>query len=148
MKVRYAAPAKQDLIEIQDHIAKDDQAAAWRLAQRIRAHVSRLAQHPNLGRPGQIHGTRELTISGTPYFRGLPDRAPDHRGAHRRAFPQAMAAMTSKLQHRLGLGSTAAPSGCWGRSGSASGAGTESHHPIKNPCKAGGVHGWTTRTKP
>ena len=28
MKIRYAAPAKQDLIEIQDYIAKDDKAAA------------------------------------------------------------------------------------------------------------------------
>lgn len=51
MRIRYAAPAKQDLIEIQDYIAKDDHAAAYRLAQRVRDHVSRLAQHPHLGRP-------------------------------------------------------------------------------------------------
>ena len=68
MKIRYAAPARQDLIEIQDYIAKDDEAAAHRLAQRIRDQISRLGQHPHLGRPGQIQGTRELTISGTPYF--------------------------------------------------------------------------------
>ena len=68
MRVRYAAPARRDLIEIQDHIARDDPAAAWRLAQRIKDQVSRLAQHPHLGRPGQIQGTRELTISSTPYF--------------------------------------------------------------------------------
>jgi len=68
MRIRYAAPAKQDLIEIQDYIAKDDPAAAYRLAQRVKDHVGRLAQHPHLGRPGQIQGTRELTISGTPYF--------------------------------------------------------------------------------
>ena len=68
MRIRYAAPARQDLIEIQDYIAKHDQAAAHRLAHRVKDHVSRLAQHPQLGRPGQIQGTRELTVSGTPYF--------------------------------------------------------------------------------
>jgi toxin ParE1/3/4 len=68
MRIRYAAPAKQDLIEIQDYIAKDDDAAAYRIAQHIREHVGRLAQHPHLGRPGQVQGTRELSISGTPYF--------------------------------------------------------------------------------
>jgi toxin ParE1/3/4 len=68
MRIRYAAPARQDLIAIQDYIANDDPSAAWRLAQRIRDHVGRLSQHPHLGRPGQIQGTRELTISGTPYF--------------------------------------------------------------------------------
>jgi len=68
MRIRYGAPAKQDLIEIQDHIAKDDRAAAYRLAQRVRDHVARLAQHPHLGRPGQVQGTRELSVSGTPYF--------------------------------------------------------------------------------
>jgi toxin ParE1/3/4 len=68
MRIRYAAPAKQDLIDIQDYIAQDDRAAAHRLAQRVKDHVSRLARHPQLGRPGQIQGTRELTISGTPYF--------------------------------------------------------------------------------
>ncbi|MCE3250493.1 MAG: addiction module toxin, RelE/StbE family [Geminicoccaceae bacterium] len=68
MKVRFTAPAKQDLIAIQDYIARDDEAAAYRVAQRIRAQVGRLAQHPQLGRPGHIAGTRELSITGTPYF--------------------------------------------------------------------------------
>jgi toxin ParE1/3/4 len=68
MRIRYAASAKQDLSDIQDYIAQDDQAAAYRLAQRVKSQISRLAQHPYLGRPGQIEGTRELSISGTPYF--------------------------------------------------------------------------------
>ncbi len=68
MKVRFTAPAKQDLIEIQDYIARDDEAAAYRVAQRIRTQVARLAQHPQLGRPGHMAGTRELSITGTPYF--------------------------------------------------------------------------------
>ena len=68
MKIRYAGPAKQDLIDIQDYIAKDDHAAAYRLAQRVKDQVSHLAQHPHLGRPGQVQDTRELSISGTPFF--------------------------------------------------------------------------------
>jgi toxin ParE1/3/4 len=68
MRIRYAASAKQDLSDIQDYIAQDDQAAAYRLAQRVKSQISRLAQYPYLGRPGQIEGTRELSISGTPYF--------------------------------------------------------------------------------
>jgi plasmid stabilization system protein ParE len=54
MKVRFTAHAKQDLIAIQDYIARDDEAAAYRVAQRIRTQVGRLAQHPQLGRPGHI----------------------------------------------------------------------------------------------
>jgi toxin ParE1/3/4 len=68
MKLRFTAPARQDLIEIQDYIARDDPAAAYRVAQRIRAQAGRLAQHPQLGRLGHIAGTRELSIAGTPYF--------------------------------------------------------------------------------
>lgn len=68
MRVRYTGPAKQDLIEIQDYIARDDEAAAYRLARRIREQVARLAQYPYLGHPGRSPGTRELSISRTPYF--------------------------------------------------------------------------------
>lgn len=68
MKLRFTAPARRDLIEIQDYIAHDDPAAAHRVAQRIRAHVGRLVHHPQLGRPGHIAGTRELSVAGTPYF--------------------------------------------------------------------------------
>jgi toxin ParE1/3/4 len=50
MRIRYAASAKQDLSDIQDYIAQDDQAAAYRLAQRVKSQISRLAQHPYLGR--------------------------------------------------------------------------------------------------
>lgn len=68
MRVRYTGPAKQDLIEIQDFIGRDDEAAAYRLVRRIREQVARLARHPLLGHPGRISGTRELSISRTPYF--------------------------------------------------------------------------------
>jgi len=68
MKLRFTTPARIDLIEIQDYIARDDPAAAHRIAQRIRTQVGRLVHHPQLGRPGHTAGTRELSIVGTPYF--------------------------------------------------------------------------------
>ena len=68
MRIRYTTPAKQDLMAIQDYIAQDDPAAAHRLIQRIREQVENLGRHSHLGRPGKIPGTRELSISGTPYF--------------------------------------------------------------------------------
>jgi plasmid stabilization system protein ParE len=40
MRIRYAASAKQDLSDIQDYIAQDDQAAAYRLAQRVKSQIS------------------------------------------------------------------------------------------------------------
>jgi toxin ParE1/3/4 len=31
-------------------------------------HVALLAEHPGIGRPGRVEGTRELVISGLPYL--------------------------------------------------------------------------------
>lgn len=42
--------ARQDLLEIGDYIAKDNQVAALNLVQRIHARCSDLIDHPKLGR--------------------------------------------------------------------------------------------------
>jgi toxin ParE1/3/4 len=40
------------------------------------ASLDALRDHPNLGKPGRLTGTRELVVGGTPYvvpYRGLGD---------------------------------------------------------------------------
>jgi toxin ParE1/3/4 len=53
---------------IAEYIAQDNPAAAYAVYDAIQRQVERLAQHPRIGRPGRIKGTRELVVSGTPYI--------------------------------------------------------------------------------
>ncbi|MET3496525.1 addiction module RelE/StbE family toxin [Variovorax boronicumulans] len=52
--------AEQDRADIVDFIAQDNPLAAIRMDELFSAAVGRLAEHPLLGRAGQIPGTREL----------------------------------------------------------------------------------------
>ena len=53
---------------IAEYIARDNPAAAYALHDAILRQVGRLAEHPRMGRPGRVEGTRELVVSGTPYI--------------------------------------------------------------------------------
>ena len=68
MRVRWVRAALADLHQAHAYIAQDNPAAARRLIERIQSAVGRLAELPNLGRPGRVDGTRELTIAGTRFF--------------------------------------------------------------------------------
>jgi toxin ParE1/3/4 len=48
-------------------ITHDNPSAAGRVAAALLETVERLAEYPNLGRPGRVAGTRELVIAGTAY---------------------------------------------------------------------------------
>ncbi|TVR62720.1 MAG: type II toxin-antitoxin system RelE/ParE family toxin [Candidatus Competibacteraceae bacterium] len=67
MKICWTRPAARDLEAIQDHIARDNPMVAGQLAATIRQRIQQLQDHPQLGRPGRVPGTRELVIGGTPY---------------------------------------------------------------------------------
>lgn len=67
MTVYWTPSARNDLIEIFEHIQRDDPRAASGLVDRFDAAVSRLSEHPGLGRPGRVSGTRELIIPRMPY---------------------------------------------------------------------------------
>ena len=60
MRVRWTLAAEQDRIDIIDYIALDNPVAAVRIDEVFSAAAARLAEHPLLGRPGQVAGTREL----------------------------------------------------------------------------------------
>jgi len=60
MRVLWALSAEQDRADIVDFIAQDNPLAAIRMDETFSAAVGRLAEHPLLGRAGQIPGTREL----------------------------------------------------------------------------------------
>lgn len=60
MKVVWTLAAEQDRTDIVDFIAQDNAIAAIRMDELFGAAVGRLAEHPLIGQPGQIPGTREL----------------------------------------------------------------------------------------
>ena len=60
MKVLWTPQALQDRADVWDYIAADNPPAAARMDELFSYAVARLADHPKLGRPGKIQGTREL----------------------------------------------------------------------------------------
>jgi len=59
--------AIEHLSHLRSDIARDNPRAANRIAGRLLDAVERLAELPNLGRPGRVAGTREVVVPGTPY---------------------------------------------------------------------------------
>jgi toxin ParE1/3/4 len=55
------------LAHLRSYIAHDNPKAANRVATALLDAVERLAELPNLGRPGRVAGTRERVVPGTPY---------------------------------------------------------------------------------
>jgi toxin ParE1/3/4 len=68
LRTRWTRPALADLEAIGDFVARDNPGAARRLIARIAAAVETLGEHPQLGTPGRITGTRELVVAETPYI--------------------------------------------------------------------------------
>jgi toxin ParE1/3/4 len=60
--VAWLQAALDDLRGIHDYIACDNPAAARRVVKVVRDDVKILHDHPAIGRPGRIDGTRELVI--------------------------------------------------------------------------------------
>ena len=60
MRIVWTPEALQDRADVWDYIADDNARAAARMDVLFSDATARLAEHPNLGRPGKIPGTREL----------------------------------------------------------------------------------------
>ena len=67
MKIEVSAAARKDLAAAFDYLAERNPKAAQATRSVIRNAILGLKQLPNRGRPGQIDGTRELLVRGTPY---------------------------------------------------------------------------------
>ena len=67
MQIRWLAAALRNLDDEAEFVARENPAAARALVQRIVGAVGLLGENPALGRPGRIHGTRELVVAGTRY---------------------------------------------------------------------------------
>ena len=67
MIVVWSSRAIAHLADLRAYIARENPGAAGRVAMALLAAVERLAELPNLGRPGRVSGTRELVVPGTAY---------------------------------------------------------------------------------
>ena len=67
MTVVWSSRAIGHLADLRAYIARENPGAAARTATTLFAAVDRLAEFPNLGRPGRVSGTRELVVPGTRY---------------------------------------------------------------------------------
>ena len=69
MQVVWTRPALRQLDEIQDYIAEDSPAAAYRVAFELTTRAqSLLSANPMAGRLGRVAGTRELVLANLPYI--------------------------------------------------------------------------------
>lgn len=60
MELFWTPEATQDREEIYDYIEADNPAAALAIDELFAEKAGRLVDHPGLGRPGRVTGTREL----------------------------------------------------------------------------------------
>jgi toxin ParE1/3/4 len=67
-RIRWTADAANDLEQISLHIIKDNPVAARNVVRAITDGISKLKRFPNMGRMGQVKGTRELVFPSLPYI--------------------------------------------------------------------------------
>lgn len=67
MKVEWLPDAERSLATQMRWVAERDPWAAIDMGDAVHAAVGRLPDHPAMGRPGRVPGTRELVVVGTPY---------------------------------------------------------------------------------
>ena len=76
MKIRWTKKAQKNLEQLESYIARDKPTAAVETVLTVVRAVESLIEHPQLGRAGRIHGTRELIIGSLPVI--VPYRIKDN----------------------------------------------------------------------
>jgi len=67
IRIKWLDLAVDDLDDIAGYISQDNPEAARRTVRRLWTAVKSLAEQPEMGRPGRVHGTREWVVSDTPF---------------------------------------------------------------------------------
>lgn len=60
MRVIWTPESQQDRVDVFDYIAADNLHVVVQVDELFSDAAARLAEYPHLGKPGKIHGTREL----------------------------------------------------------------------------------------
>ena len=68
MHIVWQTRAISDLYRVVEQIRQDHPAAAEKMGAAIEAACKNLTRYPQMGRTGRVAETRELIVSGTPYF--------------------------------------------------------------------------------
>ena len=68
MRVEWLPEAERNFGAQLDWIAQQNPWAALDIGEAVLAAVGRLADHPAMGRPGRVAGTRGLVVVRTPYI--------------------------------------------------------------------------------
>jgi toxin ParE1/3/4 len=68
MEIVWRQVALKGLANARQYIAERNPTAAAGIFEAIISAIRRLADTPNIGRPGRVDGTRELVVVGTPYI--------------------------------------------------------------------------------
>ena len=67
MRLKWTQVASLDLDSVEQYVGRANPGAAIETVLEIIRHVGMLADHPGIGRPSRVDGTRELVIPGLPY---------------------------------------------------------------------------------
>jgi toxin ParE1/3/4 len=67
-KIRWLRLALFDLDKLMGYIAKDNPEVATKVAEKIWETTQMLSNHPAMGKPGRVPGTREMVVTGTSYI--------------------------------------------------------------------------------
>ena len=68
MRLAWTSRARRARTAAIDYIARDNPQAALAQLSEIERQIKHLPDHPAIGRPGRLAGTRELVISRTPFI--------------------------------------------------------------------------------
>jgi toxin ParE1/3/4 len=67
VRLKWTRAASQDLESVERYISRNNPDTAIDTMLEIIRRVEILAEHPGMGRPGRVEGTRELVLGSLPY---------------------------------------------------------------------------------